>query len=328
MRGRPFLAPLGLVALLALAPVATQSNVVLNFLIVTLIISIVAQAWNLLGGFGGQFSFGHAAFFGMGAYVSALWQMRLGLDAWSGLAVAVAAGAALAFAIGFLAFRAGLRGSYFALVTLAFAEVFRVLTNSVDFTGGAAGLLLPLKIGAGNLQFSDRTYFYWLVLLFVAIGLLGVTAIRRSRFGAQLVALRENEEAASALGVDVLSVKLKAMALSGAMAAAAGVLYLQYFLYIDAQVVFGSWISVEALLASIVGGLGTVLGPVLGALALHGLGELAKALVGGVPGIDLAFYGAVLLVAIAFMPGGLIGLAKRWRAPVRARSQLPARKVA
>lgn len=321
MTGRIFLGPLVLVAALAVVPLLTQSNLVLNFLIVTLIISIVAQGWNLLGGFGGQFSFGHAAFFGTGAYVSALWQMRLGMDAWSGLLVAVLAGALVAWIIGFLAFRAGLRGSYFALVTLAFAEVLRVLANSFAVTGGAAGLLLPLQIGVGNLQFSERSLFYWLVLLVVAIGLFGVATLRRTRFGAQLVALRENEDAARALGVDVLAVKLRAIALSGALSASAGVLYLQYFLYIDAQIVFGTWISVEALLASIVGGLGTVLGPVLGALALHGLGELAKALFGGTPGIDLAFYGGLLVVAVAFMPGGLISLVRQRRSASRKVTQ-------
>lgn len=321
MTGRIFLGPLVLVAALAVVPLLTQSNLVLNFLIVTLIISIVAQGWNLLGGFGGQFSFGHAAFFGTGAYVSALWQMRLGMDAWSGLLVAVLAGALVAWVIGFLAFRAGLRGSYFALVTLAFAEVLRVLANSFALTGGAAGLLLPLQIGVGNLQFSERSLFYWLVLLVVAIGLFGVATLRRTRFGAQLVALRENEDAARALGVDVLAVKLRAIALSGALSASAGVLYLQYFLYIDAQIVFGTWISVEALLASIVGGLGTVLGPVLGALALHGLGELAKALFGGTPGIDLAFYGGLLVVAVAFMPGGLISLVRQRRSASRKVTQ-------
>ena len=320
---RPYLPVLALGVLLALAPLLVTSNVALNFLAVTLIVSLAAQGWNLLGGFGGQFSFGHAAFFGVGAYASAIWQMRLGLDAWTGLLAGAAAGALTGLVIGFLAFRAGLRGSYFALVTLAFAEVFRVLANSSEVTGGAAGMLLPLRIGAGNLQFSDRATFLALVVALTVLVLCLVQWIRGSRFGAQLVALRENEEAARALGVDVLAVKLKAICLSGAITATAGVLYLQYFLFIDSNIAFGTWISVEVLLAAIVGGLGTVLGPVVGALALHGLGELVKTLVGQLPGIDLAVYGAILVVAVAFLPGGLVGLVRRRPNPRQLRKARP-----
>lgn len=320
---RPYLPVIGLGVLLALAPLFVTSNVALNFLVFTLIIALAAQGWNLLGGFGGQFSFGHAAFFGVGAYVSAIWQMSLGLDAWTGFLVGTLAGAVTGLAIGFLAFRAGLRGSYFALVTLAFAEVFRVLSNSSEATGGAAGLLLPLRIGAQNLQFADRSTFLAFVVALTILVLLLVQWIRGSRFGAQLVALRENEEAARALGVDVFAVKLKAIGLSGAITAAAGVLYLQYFLFIDSNIVFGTWISVEVLLAAIVGGLGTVLGPVVGALALHGLGELVKHLAGDLPGIDLAVYGAVLVVAVAFLPGGLVGLFRRKPAPRQVRKTAP-----
>ena len=321
---RPYLPALLLCGVLALVPVFVTSNVALNFLIFTLIVALAAQGWNLLGGFGGQFSFGHAAFFGVGAYTSALWQMRLGLDPWTGLLAGIAAGGLVALCIGFLAFRAGLRGSYFALVTLAFAEVFRVLANSSETTGGASGLLLPLRIDASNFQFADRSVFLGVVIALTLVVLLLLQWIAGSRFGARLVALRENEEAAQALGVDLLAVKLTAIGLSGAITAAAGVLYLQYFLFIDSSITFGTWISVEVLLATIVGGIGTVLGPVVGALALHGVGELVKTLAGGVPGIDLAVYGAVLIVAVAFLPGGLVGLFSRRRRRRSTRQAEPA----
>src|SRR5690606_12411711 len=126
------------------------------------------------------------AFFGTGAYVISLWQINLGLGAWSGFVVAIAAGALVGWIVGFLSFRAGLRGSYFALVTLAFAEVLRVLSNSASFTGGAAGSLLPINLGIENLQFSDRTHYYWFALALVAIGLLLCRWISLSRFGARL----------------------------------------------------------------------------------------------------------------------------------------------
>lgn len=286
-------------------------NTVLNFLMTALIVALAAQGWNLLGGFGGQFSFGHAAFFGAGAYTGAVLQVRYGVNAWAACALGVCAGAALGWVIGALVFRARLRGSYFALITLAFAEVFRVLANASPFTGGAAGMLVRLDARAANFQFSSRAAFVWVALGCVAAALVVTAAIARSRMGAYLVAVRENEDAAPALGVDTLRVKLQAITLSGAMTAAAGCLYLQYFLYVDAEIAFGTRMSVEALVASIVGGVGTVLGPVVGALALHGLGELTRMASGGVTGLDLVFFGVVLVGVIAFAPQGVAGLLRR-----------------
>ena len=147
------------------------SNVVLNFLVFTLILAIAAQGWNLLGGYGGQYSFGHAAFFGMGAYVSAILQQRFGVNAYPAVAFGIAAAALLGYAIGAMVFRAGLRGSYFALVTLAFAEVLRIMANAAEITGGAAGLLISLNLGAGNLQFANRSSF----LILAAVLLAGVS---------------------------------------------------------------------------------------------------------------------------------------------------------
>lgn len=308
MRIGKYLTVLIVVAVLAVAPWVAQSNVVVNFLIYTLIIALAAQGWNLLGGVAGQTSFGHAAFFGTGAYVISLWQINLGLDAWSGFMVAILAGALVGWIVGYLSFRAGLRGSYFALVTLAFAEVMRVLVNSASFTGGAAGRLLPINIGFSHFQFADRIYFYWIALIMVALGLLMMRWISLSRFGAHLIAVRENEDAARALGVDVLQVKLHAITLSAGLTAAAGCLYVQYFLYIDPALVFGPKVSIEVLLASMVGGLGTIFGPLVGTFALHLLGEGAKFFVAEIPGIDLAIYGCVLIGAVWFLPQGLLSL--------------------
>lgn len=313
MTARDLIPIIVLTVLAALLPLVVTASPVVNFLVFMLIIALGAQGWNILGGFGGQFSFGHAAFFGTGAYVTAILQIRFGVNAWAGLVLATAAGGAVGWAIGFLSFRSGLRGSYFALVTLAFAEVFRILANAASFTGGAAGLLIKLDVRAGNLQFDNRTVFYWLVLALVAGVLLLTRWIERSRFGAQLVAVRENEDAAKALGVDCLRVKLRAIALSGAVTALAGCLYAQYFLYIDANIAYGSWVSVELLLAPIIGGVGTVFGPVVGALTLHGLGEVAKQFAGRVPGIDLIVFGVVLVLAVAFARTGILGLVDRLR---------------
>ncbi|WP_246731849.1 branched-chain amino acid ABC transporter permease [Methylocapsa sp. S129] len=298
-------------ALLALTPLATSANTVLNAMVLALLVALAGQGWNILGGYGGQFSFGHAAFFGTGAYGTALLQARYGLNAYVAFAAAIGAGAAVGAAIGFLSFRSGLRGSYFALVTLAFAEVFRIVANASPFTGGAAGTLLKLDVAPGNFQFASRAIFFWIALALVTLVLILTRAIERSRFGAYLVAIRENESAAQALGIDTFKVKLQAITLSAAVTAAAGAFYAQYFLYVNADIAYGAAVSVEALLAPIIGGLGTAFGPLIGTLALHGLAEGAKALTGRIPGIDVALYGALVVLVIAFAPKGLRGLAAR-----------------
>jgi branched-chain amino acid transport system permease protein len=314
MTARETLPILGFLIGAVLVSLFVTSNVVLNFLVFTLILAIAAQGWNLLGGYGGQYSFGHAAFFGMGAYVSAILQQRFGVNTYPAMALGIVAAALLGYAIGAMVFRAGLRGSYFALVTLAFAEVLRILANATEITGGAAGLLISLNLGAGNLQFADRSSFLILGAVLLAIAMLITLALEKSRLGAQLVAVRENESAAAALGVDILAVKLRTISLSAALTGAAGALYAQYFLYIDSNIAFGTWISVEALLAPIIGGAGTVFGPLIGALILQGLSEGTKMLIGKIPGLDLIIFGVLLILVVRFPLHRIPGLlAARWR---------------
>jgi branched-chain amino acid transport system permease protein len=314
MTARDTLPILGFLIGAVLVSLFVTSNVVLNFLVFTLILAIAAQGWNLLGGYGGQYSFGHAAFFGMGAYVSAVLQQRFGVNAYPAVAFGIAAAALLGYAIGAMVFRAGLRGSYFALVTLAFAEVLRIMANATEITGGAAGLLISLNLGAGNLQFANRSSFLILGTVLLALAMLITLALEKSRTGAQLVAVRENEAAAAALGVDILAVKLRAISLSAALTGAAGALYAQYFLYIDSNIAFGTWISVEALLAPIIGGAGTVFGPLIGALILQGLSEGTKMLIGKIPGLDLIIFGVLLILVVRFPLHRIPGLlAARWR---------------
>ena len=271
--------------------------------------TLLGQAWNILAGFGGQFSFGHAVFFGTGAYASAVLQARFGWNAWAALPAAIALGTLAGAFIGALSFRYGLRGSYFALVTLAFAEVFRVLANNVQFTGAGVGMMIKLDPGVRTFQL-DRAGFLYVILAFVVVALLISHWLKHSRYGAWLQAVRDNEAAASALGVDVFRVKLGAIMLSAALMAAAGVFYVQYFQYIDPSIAYGPAVSVEALLGPIVGGLGTVWGPLLGALVLHLLGEATRGLVANAPGVSLIVYGVVLVAMVSFLPRGLAGLKK------------------
>jgi branched-chain amino acid transport system permease protein len=303
-----------IVMMLACVPFVTSSNVVLNFLVTALLLTLAGQGWNVLGGYGGQYSFGHAAFFGTGAYTTAILQVRYGVNAWPAFAMGIAAGAAVGAVIGALTFRSGLRGSYFALVTMAFAEVLRIIASVAPITGAGVGTLIKLDLGARALQFQSRAAFYWMILALVAAALIITWLIERSRFGAWLVAVRENEEAARALGVDATRVKLGAMTISAAMAAAAGCFYAQYFLFLDAGIAYGPWISVEALLAPIIGGVGTVFGPLLGALLVKTLGEAAKHITGDVPGLDLVVYGGVLILVVGFAPRGVAGVITQLRA--------------
>jgi branched-chain amino acid transport system permease protein len=303
---------LAAIALFALAVVAlavlTSSGVWLNALMMTLYAALLALAWNLLGGFGGQFSFGHALFFGTGAYASAVAQVTHGVNAWVALGLAVVAAAAVGAFVGALAFRYGLKGSYFALVTLAFAEVFRILAVSAGFTGGGVGMMLPLQESAANLQFGSRKGFVALMLGCVVVALCATAWLRHSRFGAQLQAVRDNEDAARAIGVDPYRTKLVATVGSAAFMGAAGAFYLQVFQYIDPGIAFGPHVSVEALVGAIVGGMGTLWGPVLGAAVLHALGEATRNLFGQLPGLNLVIYGSVLVLIVLFMPRGLAGL--------------------
>ena len=301
------------VLVVASVPLWTSSGVVLNFVMMALYACLLAQAWNILGGFGGQFSFGHALFFGTGAYVQIMAQVHGGWNPWLALPVAMGMSALVAVLVGALSFRYGLRGSYFALVTLAFAEVFRIVSLSVSFTGAGVGMMLPLQESAANMQFGSRAGFLWLVLGLVTLALLVTAWLRHSRFGAYLQAVRDNQDAARAVGVNPLRVKLGAIVLSGALMGAGGAFYVQVFQYIDPGLAYGPHTSVEALVGAIVGGMGTLWGPVVGALALHILADLTRNLFGQLPGINMVVYGAVLVIIVMFLPRGVVGLGERWR---------------
>jgi branched-chain amino acid transport system permease protein len=285
-----------------------MSGVALNFVMMALYAALLAQAWNILGGFGGQFSFGHALFFGSGAYTQAIMQLQFGINPWTALPLAIAVSTAVGVFVGALSFRYGLKGSYFALVTLAFAEVFRILALSVPFTGAGVGLMVPLQEGFANMQFATRRGYGMLVLGFVVAALLVTSWLRHSRFGAYLQAVRDNEDAARAVGVNPFKVKLGAIALSAGFMGAAGAFYVQVFQYIDPAIAYGSHTSVEALVGAIVGGLGTLWGPIIGALALHVLADLTRNLFGQLPGINLVIYGSVLVIMVMFAPRGLAGV--------------------
>ena len=309
------------VAVVASIPLFTDSGVTLNFLMMALYAALLAQAWNILGGFGGQFSFGHALFFGTGAYIQAIAQLQFGLNPWVALTLAVGGSAAIGLMVGALTFRYGLKGSYFALVTLAFAEVFRILALSVPFTGSGVGLMIPLSESFANMQFASRKGYLYLILGFVAAALLITWWLKHSRFGAYLQAVRDNEDAARAVGVNPFNVKLGAIVLSGALMGAGGAFYVQVFQYIDPGIAFGPGTSVEALVAAIVGGIGTLWGPVLGAVVLHVLADITRNMFGQLPGINMVIYGVVLVLIVMFLPRGISGIGASAKAVLQKMSK-------
>ena len=309
MAPRAVLGALGLGLALAV-PLLVHSSFWLNLLTLMLFFGYLGGSWNILGGYAGQFSFGHAAFFGTGAYVTAILQLTLGLNPWLTLPLAAAGGAAVGLVTGFLSFRYGLRGSYFALITLAFAEVLRVLATTARITNGGQGLVIPFRAGFGNFQFVGKSGYYYVALGMTLVSLAVAWAIEHSRFGARLMAVRENEEAAEALGVNAFRHKLAAITLAGLMAGAGGTFYVQMFFYVDPRIAFGPAMSVESLLVSIIGGMGTIAGPLLGSVVLHLLGDLTRKALVDAPGISLVLYGVLLILILRYLPNGLIGGAR------------------
>jgi len=309
-RGQGWLLHGGLLAVAIAFPFVFPSPFWVNFGVLALFYAFIGQSWNIAGGFAGQLSFGHVVFFGVGSYASTIIQLRYGVNPWFGLPASALAGGLMGFVVAFLSFRAGLKGSYFALITLAFAEVMRILTNSVEFTGGGLGLLIPARASAANFQFAERIGFYFVILALTVLSIAVAVWLKHSRFGAQLAAIRENEDAARALGIDIFREKVKVMILSGALCGMGGAFFAQYFLYIDPMIAFGVDKSVEMLLVSMVGGAGTVYGPLIGAVLLAGVGDAARVLT-NVQGLSLVIYGTLLVVIIAFLPNGLIDLFQR-----------------
>ena len=293
-----------------LAPFGISSKFQLDVLTLIFFTAYLGQSWNILGGYAGQFSFGGVMFFGTGAYTSSILLSSFGLPPIIGIFAAIFMGALLGLVVGYLSFRSGLRGSYFALITLAFAELLRVLANSVEFTGGGVGLFLSYAPGLYNLQFTSPTGFYYFSLILLVISLSIAMWLEHSRFGAQLVAIRENEDAAEALGVDTLKCKIYAIMIMGGMGGAAGTFYAQKYLYIDPPISYSIALSVEMLLVTIVGGMGTVFGPLIGSFVLHTVNEIARHFI-STPGLSLIVYGFILIVIISYLPNGLIGLFRK-----------------
>lgn len=297
------------ILLLILIPWLITSRYFLHIFIMIFFYGYLAMCWNILGGYAGQHSFGHAAFVGIGAYTSALLFAHAGVSPWFGMLIGGGVAGLVGLCFGYMSFRYGLKGPYFLLVTIAFAEVLVYTALNIRAVGGASGISIPLMGNAPKFfQFEGKIPYYYTIMI-MTVGMIGITyAIQRSRIGYYWIALRENEDAAQTLGVNALRYKLWAVVLSAFFSALGGTFYAQYFMFIDPPSILGLGLSVEIVIYVIVGGVGTILGPIFGAFLLFPLAELTRAIFAGkTGGIHLMVYGIILVISIIFMPGGIVG---------------------
>jgi branched-chain amino acid transport system permease protein len=291
----------------------------LSIAINVLFFAYLGQAWNIVGGYAGQLSAGHAAFVGVGGYTAAVLAAETGLTPWLGMIAGAVLAGALGGGIGYLGFRFELRGFYFVLLTVAFAEVCRIIVNNWERVGGAVGLYITFTGDPRQMSFQDDRAWYYLALGLLLLATAVVWALERRRFGIYLTAIREDETACEALGVDTLRAKVLAMVLSSSLAGLAGAFYAQRYSSLQPNAVFGVPLSVEIMLRPIVGGSGTLLGPLVGSCILTPLGELSRAWFGqgGWHGAHLIVYGILLIAVVLFVPQGAVpwisGLVRRRR---------------
>src|SRR5437868_1779891 len=300
-----------LVAALIVAPLFAN-DCLLTILILILYFAYAGQAWNLMMGFAGQLSLGHAIYVGLGAYTSAALYVHFGIGPWIGLLVAVPLAMACGAVIGFLAFRFGVAGVYFAILTIAFAEFARIGFDHIGYTGGSAGLFLPVAQYTQNDLWNLRgkpVMFYYVILALAIAAFVLCHFLLRSRMGYFWLAIREDEQAARALGIDTFRYKIFAVVISAAMSAVVGVFFAFYYNNLFPEQVFHISRSIEIILGPIIGGLGTLFGPILGAAILTLLSDsITEALAAfgwDIPGIKQVFYGCVLLAVVSFLPNGI-----------------------
>jgi branched-chain amino acid transport system permease protein len=300
-----------LAAIFVVAPLVV-GDYLLTVLILILYFAYVGQAWNIMMGFAGQLSLGHALYVGLGAYIAAALYVHFAIGPWIGLILAVPIAALAGAFIGFLAFRFRVAGVYFAILTIAVAEFARVGFDHLGWTNGSAGLFLPVSQYTHNDLWQLRGHpamFYYILLAATALAFIGCRALLQSRVGYFWQAIREDEEAARAAGIDTFHYKMVAVVISAGMTSFAGVIYAFYYNNLFPEQVFNISRSIEIILGPIVGGIGTLVGPILGAFILTGLAETLTIILAAfgidVPGAKQVFYGICLLLVITALPNGV-----------------------
>ena len=300
----------GFLGFLILFPVLSPGQFLLHLMIMIFMHAVISQSWNIIGGFSGQISLGHGAFFGIGAYASSFFYVEFGLTPWIGIIIGILICAVIAILVGIPMLR--LSGHYFAIATLLVGISFQIVFQRWDLVGAASGLWIPLTSEDSYyaMQFhSSKAPYYYLFLIFFVIIFFITWLISRSKLGYRLRAVRDDAQAAQSLGIDVAKHKIIAFAISAMMMAPMGSLFAQYILIVDPDRMFNFEISIIALLISVLGGIGYVWGPLVGTIILIPLAEYARIFFGGTGGaVDLMVYGIVLMIICIFKPSGIISL--------------------
>lgn len=311
-RRRRLIVGAAVAAAIAAIPFAVEDVYLLNVVVLTLLYAAMSQSWNILGGYCGQISLGHALYFGLGAYATTLLWVNNGITPWAGMVAGAAISAATALVVGRFCFR--LKGHYFSIATIVIAEIGLIVAHNAEFTGGALGLQWPIAAdGWWSLQFGrDKSQWVWITLGLFAATFLVTWVIEDSRWGYWWRAVKDDVQAAESLGVEVFSSKMSAAAVSAAFTALGGGLYAAYVAYIDPESVMTFRFSLLFALPAVLGGIGTLWGPLVGAVVLVPLTEITRSYAGGSgSGLDLVIYGVLVMVVALARPEGLLSLLPR-----------------
>lgn len=286
---------------------------ILGIFVMIFYYAYLGQAWNVLTGFTGHISLGHALYVGIGAYVSTYLAQHFNLSPWFGMFLGGFLAAGVALFLGYLGFRFGLRGVYFVILTIAFAEISRLVVSHIPALGGFSGIFLDFKPAFKNFQFRGNMPYYYISLGFMVLSILAVHLLTRSRLGRFMIAIREDETAALALGVNSFKYSLIAIGISAFMTGLGGTFYANYIYYINPNAVLGMGLSIELILRPIIGGLGTALGPMLGSFILTPLSEISRSYFAksGLEGLHLILYGLIAILVVLFMRKGVIFYVKK-----------------
>lgn len=307
---------IGLLILLALPKFL--SSYTLGVFILIFFYAYLGQSWNVLTGYTGMISLGHSLYVGIGAYMTYLLALTLGLSPWIGMWIGGICAGLIGLVIGYFGFRFGLKGVYFVLLTIAFAEIGRLIFLHLKVFGSFQGLFIAPNFSFANFQFRENIPYYYIALGYVIFSLIVVRLMERSKIGRYMVALREDEEAAESLGVDVFKYKMIAIFISAFMTSLAGAFYTNYLYYLHPGTMMSMAFSIEIILRPIIGGMGTVLGPVIGSFLITPLAELSRTYFAkaGYEGLHLVIYGFLLVAVVLFFPRGVISYIRKALAPV------------
>ncbi len=290
-----------------LAVPLVAGSYVLGILIMVFFFALIGQGWNILSGYTGHISLGHSLFVGIGAYVSTCLNLWFGLTPWIGMLMGGGVAFVVGIIIGYLGFRFGIKGIYFVLLTIAFAEIGRLIALHLEFLGSFSGIFLDFQPSLANMQFRSNIPYYYIMLGLCIFSIVLVRLLEKSKMGLYFVAIRENEEAAWSLGANIFKYKVYAIGISAFVTALGGTFYANYLFHLHPNGIMGVGLSIELILPTLIGGPGTVFGPLIGSFILTPLAEISRNYFakGGLEGLHLAIYGTLTILVVLFLPNGV-----------------------